>query len=332
VLLFQLYLFGVIEKMPVCNCCSKTNWELSFISPDRMYPASDEYHVYICVHCGIYRLETSYDPDVIAGYYPKNSYYSYKGDDPLQKFKVLLYKFLFSGNPASRFFGFPLRQLMRGIQIRSTEKVLDIGCGGGKFLAVIKALDMEPFGIEINPESKVACESVTDQILIVPFENIDAAETFSNCPEMKFDQVVSNHVIEHSTNPLNFLIGVKKHLKVDGVATISTPNPNSFYARIFKNYWAQLDCPRHLYLISPEVMTRYCEQTGLRIERVRHLSDQFGIVGSTLYLIEQYSNFSFSQRAKGLVESVGKIILLPVYTIVNLLGAGDTVEYTLRHR
>ena len=61
--------------------------------------------------------------------------------------------------------------------MRRGDNVLDVGCGGGKFLALIK-LSMKPYGVEINPDSIKACSDVTDQIYIGPFEDIETPPHF----------------------------------------------------------------------------------------------------------------------------------------------------------
>lgn len=320
--------------MENCNCCQAQAWALAFEAPDRMYHETQLYQTYFCEQCGLHRLETSHDPTVIESFYPTDSYYSFKRGEPLLGVKVLLYKHLFRERPAFLaaiwyFFGFPIRQGMRGLKVKPKDKVLDVGCGGGKFLAIIKALGMEPFGFEFNHHSKSACSWVTDQIFIGLFETAGDTLRFPNCLEGKFDQIVSNHVIEHTTDPLRFMKNVKHLLQKDGVATIATPNPESFYARMFRDYWAQLDSPRHLFLLSPKVMHQYCETLSLRIVKERHLSDQFGILGSILYWIEDRFDMRFGTASRRLLNILGKIVFFPLYSVVNLLRAGDTVEYTI---
>jgi 2-polyprenyl-3-methyl-5-hydroxy-6-metoxy-1,4-benzoquinol methylase len=300
-----------------------------------MYHKSEQFSTYTCSDCGLYQIDSEMDSDTIASYYPSDSYYSYNVRDAALKTKVALYRMLFKGVESDtksirKFIGWPLRQLMRGLRVRPGDNVLDVGCGGGKFLALIKGLSMKPYGVEINPDSIKACSDVTDQIYIGPFEDIEDSSAFSNKADNTFETIVSNHVIEHSADPKRFLEAVKRHLADDGEAIIATPNPISLCAKLFGNYWAQLDLPRHLYLISPKVMERYAEAAGLQIVDQRHMGDQHGFVGSTLYLFESKFNAVIPAQRKRKFEAVGKVLLFPFYSFANLLKVGDTVEYTFR--
>lgn len=56
---------------------------------------------------------------------------------------------------------------------------------------------------------------------------------------MKFDVVVAGDLIEHLSNPGNFLKCVRKHLKPQGILILHTPNPFSitrFWHALMKGY------------------------------------------------------------------------------------------------
>ena len=55
-------------------------------------------------------------------------------------------------------------------------------------------------------------------------------------------------------------------LKSEGVLIVAVPNPTSFDARKYKEWWAAYDVPRHLWHFSPSVMQRFGAKHGFILE------------------------------------------------------------------
>ena len=86
-------------------------------------------------------------------------------------------------------------------------KVLDFGCGDGKFLNRMKARGWETYGIE--PSSDAAFRKHR-RLLEVPQDGA-------------FDFVVLNHVLEHLLDPLDTLQQLAGSLRDGGILFVSTP-------------------------------------------------------------------------------------------------------------
>jgi len=95
-------------------------------------------------------------------------------------------------------------------------KIIEFGCGPGKFLSMASTLAKEVVGIESNP---IAASSARSMGLEV-YESINALGSTKD----KFDAAFSFHVLEHVANPKTFLESLVSQVKKGGVIGISVPN------------------------------------------------------------------------------------------------------------
>ena len=102
-------------------------------------------------------------------------------------------------------------------------RLLDIGCGEGAFLGAAKEMGFEVCGIDLDEKGIRAAREVR-QIENVRTEYLkDFVEKISS-PGQKFDYVTIYEVLEHQTQPKEFMGDVKKCLKVGGILAGSVPN------------------------------------------------------------------------------------------------------------
>lgn len=92
-------------------------------------------------------------------------------------------------------------------QPRHGTKVLDFGCGDGKYLDVLQDAGWETYGIEPSTDAAFSRHV-----------RLDAPPQ-----DRTFDFVMLHHVLEHMTHPLNVLRQIAGALRVDGVAFLSVP-------------------------------------------------------------------------------------------------------------
>lgn len=111
------------------------------------------------------------------------------------------------------------------IEPNEKARVLDIGCGDGKFSRQIanKLRCSEVYGVEIS--RKYADKAHQNGVNII-MADIDRGLSFQDA---SFDIVVSNQVIEHVHDTDNFIKECYRVLKSGGICVISTPNLASFH-------------------------------------------------------------------------------------------------------
>lgn len=143
------------------------------------------------------------------------------------------------------------------LPFRKGGRLLEIGCGGGAYLAVMRMLGWTVWGIEPDPvaaamAAKTAdCPVHTGTVDDAPFE------------PASFDAIVSNHVIEHVYDPKSFISSAARLLAKDGLIAVQTPNFQSLGHRLFGADLFSLDPPRHLCLFTPASLRRLFEDSGL---------------------------------------------------------------------
>ena len=64
-----------------------------------------------------------------------------------------------------------------------------------------------------------------------------------------------------------------KLLKERGVLIVAVPNPSSYDAEKYKEWWAAYDVPRHLWHFTPSVMQQFGVKHGFKL--VGTASDAF---------------------------------------------------------
>jgi 2-polyprenyl-6-hydroxyphenyl methylase/3-demethylubiquinone-9 3-methyltransferase len=108
-------------------------------------------------------------------------------------------------------------------------KVLDIGCGGGLFLSLLKREGAQVTGIELSDSrAHYAATKHGLEIYKHPIEN----EFWQAGYEDYFDAVTLWDVIEHVNYPLQTLQCAVNVLKKDGLLLIDTPCRDSFYHQV----------------------------------------------------------------------------------------------------
>jgi len=105
-------------------------------------------------------------------------------------------------------------------------KILDIGCGGGLFLSLLKQAGAEVIGIELSDSrAQYAKTKHGLEINKYPIENDFWQKRYAN----HFDAVTLWDVIEHVNYPFQTLQSAANVLKQGGLLLIDTPCRDSFY-------------------------------------------------------------------------------------------------------
>src|SRR5262249_53138007 len=129
-------------------------------------------------------------------------------------------------------------------------EILDVGCGSGTLLGLLKQRGFQVRGVDFSAEAAAIAKS--ENGVNVAVGSIEEAR-FSN---RSFDIVTLFHVMEHVTNPRRVLAEVARVLKPDGVVVLQVPNIESWQFKIFGARWYGLDIPRHVIDYSKNSMLK----------------------------------------------------------------------------
>lgn len=134
---------------------------------------------------------------------------------------------------------FPLDELHKNTR----GELLDVGCGNGDLLSILKVMGFKVSGLEID---HVAVATAQERGLAVRQGSFDLLCEYSN----HFDYIVCSHVLEHVHEPRKMIQLLIDAVKPGGLVFITWPNPDSIALQLFGKYWRGLEAPRHLCLLS----------------------------------------------------------------------------------
>ncbi|MFZ5815413.1 MAG: methyltransferase domain-containing protein [Bacillota bacterium] len=139
--------------------------------------------------------------------------------------------------------------------------VLDVGCGRGEFLSLLKEAGIGAYGVDLNPEMvKLAQE----QGLAV--QEADAVEHLQSLPESSLDGIFASHLTEHlPVVKLNqFLEESYRTLKPGAALVFETPNVASPVVLTMTYYRDWTHCPP----IHPDTVRMLVELAGFQVVEV----------------------------------------------------------------
>jgi SAM-dependent methyltransferase len=166
----------------------------------------------VCRGCGLVRIDPMPDSGNLNDFYAHDYRLQYKGAwHPRPK-----HVYRDSRGAISR--------AKRVLEIyRPGMQVLDIGCGAGFFLYLLRALSIEASGLEPNRGyADFACNELG-------LDNIHTGTLDEYNPGRRFDIITINHVFEHLPDPLAALTRMRGLLKDSGAIIMEIPNIESTY-------------------------------------------------------------------------------------------------------
>jgi 2-polyprenyl-3-methyl-5-hydroxy-6-metoxy-1,4-benzoquinol methylase len=120
--------------------------------------------------------------------------------------------------------------------------LLDYGCGNGDFIEYLSNKSFKVTGIEKSLSSQKICRS----------KGLNVFSSVKLLGEAKFDVIMLWHVLEHVINPPKCIRTLSNFLTNDGSLIVAAPNIQSVDSQVFKEEWAGLDVPRHLWHFTPK--------------------------------------------------------------------------------
>jgi O-antigen chain-terminating methyltransferase len=145
------------------------------------------------------------------------------------------------------------------------QSVLDIGCGRGEFLEIMREANIPAVGIDLSQESIAIC-----RLKGLEAETADLFTYLAGLPEESLDGIFCAQVVEHlPPERLPEMIRLcSSRLMRNGVLVIETPNPECL--AIFATHF-YLD-PTHARPVPHPLLAFYLEEYGVGVVEVRKLA------------------------------------------------------------
>ena len=287
---------------------------------DYLYRSSvNEYNIYKCNKCGLEHILPEPSFKEIISFYP-NTYYSYntsrKKEDKkgfFLKIRDRLVERHYENKPkrdiyyfislftAGLFEGLPLSKFGK-------NKFLDIGCGDGYNLRMLKKYGWKTTGFEIGEKRNNG--------------NIFYDKSFVkvNLGIQKFDYIRIWHVLEHVQEPRSIVRKINKLLSSQGIVSIGVPNTSGLYPKIFGRYWYGRDIPRHLFNFNTDNLTQLLQAENIHILKIKHMATG-GLIGSLQHMI----NDKFGTRLNFIDNPFLLTLFLPIDIICNVFKTADVI-------
>jgi SAM-dependent methyltransferase len=141
--------------------------------------------------------------------------------------------------------------------IKRADHVLDFGCGNGAVLKIIECA--EKLGVEINPHARAAAS----------LAGIETVPSLAEVPDASFDVIISNHVLEHTTAPMDILTKALAKLKPGGTAVFVVP------CERYDTHYTSDNEDQHLYTWSPMNLGNLFRHSGFEVEHVARLAHRW---------------------------------------------------------
>ena len=284
-----------------CNICSSKKIKLIKNSiKDFEYSISTFTSFYKCCNCNLFFQYPYYKNNDINKLYPKKNYstrssiLNKKGFFPFLKKILILNKV------------YKVKKLLK-----KNSNVLDVGCGSGDFLNLLKKHrpDLNLFGLDISSP-----KNTNSFIFYKGFiENIN----FSN----KFDFINMTNLIEHVHNPSKFIKKINLILNAGGFVAGDTPSTHSLDRYMFGKYWGGYHYPRHTFLFNKHNLSRLFYNFNFK---------KISIKGSYSYWYISLKNFltpNHGFKKRGLLFFLITLLFSPIDIIANLFIVHGNINF-----
>lgn len=236
------------ERLNQCPLCKSGHFFNYMVVKDHAV-SQESFSICKCSDCALLFTNPRPDQNNIGQYYQSKNYISHQ--DATSNFTDFIYKLVRK---------ITIRQKVKWINEFGSGKgrLLDFGSGTGYFLKAAAKNGWEVRGVEPNPTAASIAREKQNQII---YEDIASLQN-----EKKFDTITLFHVLEHVHDLKQTMEFLNDKLKKRGTLFIAVPNFNSYDSKLYKENWASLDVPRHLYHFTPQTIEKLAKEFNFKIK------------------------------------------------------------------
>ncbi len=300
-----------------------------FTATDRLYRTTSEtFRIVECKQCRLIRLFPQPDPAELHRYYPRN-YWFVPEPTSIGRLEEWYRRLVLRDH---------VRFVHRAIEDSGESgTVLDVGCGGGLFLAMLRGRGhSQVAGLDFSLDAAAAA----GKHLHVPV----ACATLSRAPFAREScaAITMFHVIEHLFDPASYLDAAHALLRPDGRLILQAPNAACWQFLMLGQSWNGLDVPRHIFDYRDSDLENLLDACGFEVLRRKFFSLRDNPAGLATSLAPGLD--PMARRMRGIRETpaaaIAKDLLyfglivaaLPLTIVEAACRAGSTVMLEARKK
>ncbi|MFN3841237.1 MAG: class I SAM-dependent methyltransferase [Cyclobacteriaceae bacterium] len=238
-----------MNEVPICPVCG-SSISTTYLTPADHALSKEVFTLRKCTTCSLVVTSPRPSEDELPRYYRFNDYISHSGKTT-SGFLTILYNI-------ARSFTLKWKRAIIKREF-TTGRILDVGCGTGEFLNIMRQSGWEIEGIEPTAVARKKAEGLLNQSVY---------HSIKDLPTNRFDVITLWHVLEHVYDLNNTLEQLKKRLNPGGLLLIAVPNHQAFDAQKYEADWAGYDVPRHLWHFNTTSMTALLKRNNLTLTRI----------------------------------------------------------------
>jgi len=232
--------------MATCILCAETG-------PFRSRGTKDGYGIEECLSCGLVQLVPTPTPETLRALYEGDSYFGGEAATGYSEYEDQEQEYLAT-----------FREDVRRIrEFVPSGRILEVGCGYGYFLQCALDAGYDAYGIDLSPAAvKWASTRHPGRVFCGLLEEVPEIQ------DQKYDVIFGSHLIEHLTEPSEFLREASRLLRPGGLVVMVTPNIKSLLSRVSGSRWVSFKIPEHVSYYDPATITKLLNRTGYTVRAV----------------------------------------------------------------
>lgn len=234
-----------LENLTACPVCQSSSFT-PYLQVKDYTVSKDTFKIVRCQQCQFLFTNPRPFAQNLGSYYKSDDYISHTNQ---------------SHNPVHLVYKLARTQTLKWkynlIKKFNPATLLDYGCGTGHFLNYCASKGMQASGFE--PDAPARTIAAAKGVPVLPS---------TQQVNKQWDVITLWHVLEHIPDVNRVMDWLYKHITTHGKLIVALPNPESYDARHFKQYWAAYDVPRHLSHFTKKTFTLLAERHHFSVEQI----------------------------------------------------------------
>jgi len=305
-----------LEAVPCCMCGQYDAVPVA-VGEDFEYHTSQETFLALrCKRCDVIYLSPRPTADSLPSIYPA-SYHAFN-------FSAARFGFAYT----ARSWIDKRRVLGAARGLSETARILDVGCGDGFHLQLLRKFGRPGWrleGIDSDPRAIAAARRSGLDVHLGDVHEIDL-------PLSSYDLILLIMTVEHLADPLETLRRVRELLRPGGRLLLITDNTSTLHFKVFgRRHWGGFHFPRHWNLFDLSSLRALISQADLELDEATTSISPVNWVYSIRNLLVDWKAPGWLVRRFSLTSSVS----LGIFTVVDafwmMVGRGSILR-VIAHR